>query len=122
MEADIKTWLYHILNAIGEINSFTESINDDFANYLNDTKTRRAVEWDLSIIGEAMNRIAKRDPSIRLTDLRLIIAARNKIIHGYEEVSDRLIWTIVHEDLPLLRNEIQELLEGEPPIFTAPRP
>lgn len=121
MEADIKTWLFHILTAIEEINSFVDSINDDLATYLSDTKTRRAVERDLSIIGEAMNRIVKKDGSIKLTDIRLIIATRNKIIHGYEEVSDRLIWTIVHEDLRVLKEEIQLLLNEEKLPPTAPR-
>lgn len=71
------------------------------------------MERDLRIIGEAMNRIVEKDPSVKLADIRLIIATRNKIIHGYETISDRIIWAIIHDDLPVLKKEIESLLRKE---------
>ena len=103
MHTDIKTWLYDILNVIDEIKLFTESVAEDFLLYEKDLKTRRAVERNLSIIGEAMNRILKKEPAIELTDIRLIIATRNRIIHGYETISNLVIWEIVQNDLPVLK-------------------
>lgn len=98
------------MTAKEEINSFVESVSNDFIIYEKDVKTRRAVERDLAIIGEAMNRIVKKDPAIQVTDIRLIIATRNKNIHSYEAVSDRVVWEIVQDDLPLLRGEVPTLL------------
>jgi uncharacterized protein with HEPN domain len=89
MDNEIKTWLYDILTVIGEIESFVESINRDFSIYQKDLKTRRAIERDFTIIGEAMNRIAKKDSSSQLTDLRKIIDTRHRIIHGYEKVQTK---------------------------------
>jgi uncharacterized protein with HEPN domain len=110
MHPDIRTWLYDILNVIDEIKLFTESVAEDFTLYEKDLKTRRAVERSLSIIGEAMNRISKKDPAIELTDIRLIIATRNRIIHGYETISNGVIWQIIQDDLPVLRKEVEALM------------
>ena len=41
-----------------------------------------------------------------------IIDTRNRIIHGYDSVSDDIIWTIIHESIPELKKEL-ELLLGE---------
>jgi uncharacterized protein with HEPN domain len=64
----------------------------------------------LEIIGEAANRIYKIDPSIDLPDIRKIIETRNRIIHGYDNVSAEIIWSIVERDLPLLRVNVIKLL------------
>ena len=83
MLPEIKTWLYAILNAIHEIENFAPK---GFIEYRNELKTRRAIERNIEIIGEAVNRIVKRDSSIKLTDALNIIDTRNRIIHGYETV------------------------------------
>lgn len=57
MDINIKTWLYDILNAINEIESFFIDTPKDFFIYQRDVKTKRAVERNVEIIGEAMNRI-----------------------------------------------------------------
>lgn len=57
MHIEIKAWLYDILNAIHEIDGFFIDTAKEFAAYQNDTRTRRAVERNIEIIGEAMNRI-----------------------------------------------------------------
>jgi uncharacterized protein with HEPN domain len=110
MHIDIKTWLYDILNAINEIESFFADTPKDFIVYRNDLKTKRAVERNVEIIGEAMNRILNRDADIDLSNSRKIVDTRNRIIHGYDSVSDDLIWGIVIKHLPLLKTEVQNLL------------
>ena len=77
-----------MLNAIHEIEDFS---TDDFIQYQQDVKTRRAVERNIEIIGEAVNRIMKKDNAIQLTDAVKIIDTRNRIIHGYDTVSDETI-------------------------------
>lgn len=41
---------------------------------------RRAVEREIEIIGEAMNRIEKLDPTINISSKRQIISMRNRVI------------------------------------------
>lgn len=62
------------------------------------------------IIGEALNRILKSDETIIITNSRKIVDTRNRIIHGYDTVSDEVIWGIVIKHLPLLQSEIENLL------------
>jgi uncharacterized protein with HEPN domain len=59
-----------------------------------------------------MNRILYLDNSIHLTNSRKIVDTRNRIIHGYDTVSDDIIWGIVIKQLPLLKSEIENLLAG----------
>lgn len=110
MDIEIKTWLYDILNAVNEIDSFFSDRLKDFSSYQNDLRTRRAVERNIEIVGEAINRILTRDSSINLSNARKIVDTRNRIIHGYDTVSDDIIWGIVINHLPILRTEIEKLL------------
>ncbi len=58
-----------------------------------------------------MNRVLKKDASFEITNSRKLVDVRNRIIHGYDSVSDDIIWSIVIRHLPLLQKEIVELLE-----------
>ena len=64
MDNEIKTWLFDILNAIMEIDTFFSGQPKVFDYFKNDLKTKRAVERNLEIIGEALSRIIKKDSSI----------------------------------------------------------
>ena len=59
-----------------------------------------------------MSRILKRDDTVELTNARKIIETRNRIIHGYDTVSDEIIWSIVINHLPLLKQEVEQLLDA----------
>jgi uncharacterized protein with HEPN domain len=71
MELKIKTWLSDIHTAIDEIESFLPEKND-FFSFKNDLKTRKAVERNIEIIGEAVNRIGKQDQSIQINNAKRI--------------------------------------------------
>lgn len=111
MDNDIKTWLYDILQSISEIDSYYDNKPRIFEEYVSDTKTKRAIERDLEIIGEAANRILKKDKDFKLENVEKIIGTRNRIIHGYDKISDDLIWSIVINHLPKLKTEVTRLLD-----------
>lgn len=113
MNNDIKTWFYDILNAIMEIESFFQDIPKEFSTYQADIRTKRAVERNVEIIGEAMNRVLKMDDSILISNSRKIVDLRNRIIHGYDSVSDEIVWAVVIKHLPTLQTEIELLLTQE---------
>ena len=112
MDNDIKTWLFDILSSINEIESYFVEIPKMFEIYQNDLKSKRAVERNIEIIGEAMSRILKQDSEIEISNSRKIVDVRNRIIHGYDSVSDDVIWGIVIKNLPVLQKEV-EILLGE---------
>jgi len=112
MDNEIKTWLFDIHQAINEIEGYFVEKPMKFQNYLTDTKTKRAVERDLEIIGEAFNRILKKDKTITFENIHNIIGTRNRIIHGYDSISDDLIWSIVINHIPKLKAEVEEKLKA----------
>jgi len=111
MDNDIKTWLYDILQSINEIDSYYDTKPRIFEEYVSDIKTKRAIERNLELIGEAANRILKKDKDFKLDNAEKIIGARNRIIHGYDKISDDLIWSIVINHLPKLKNQVTRLLD-----------
>ena len=110
MDRNVKTWLYDVLSSINEIESYFVTSPRSFELFQNDLKTKRAVERNIEIIGEAMSRILKQDSSIEISDSRKIVYVRNRIIHGYDSVSDEVIWGIVIKNLPVLQKEVETLL------------
>ena len=111
MDENINKHLHDILDAIYEIESFFGEKPKYFNEFCNDLCLRRAVERDIEIIGEAMNRILKEDRNIAITNSRKIVDARNYIIHGYDSLSADILWSIVINHLPKLKEEAQTLLE-----------
>ena len=110
MDNEIKAWLYDILNAIMEIDSFFTDIPKEFSTYKDDLRTRRAIERNIEIIGEALSRIITKDEAIKISNARKIVDTRNRIIHGYDSVSDEIIWGIVINHIPILQTEVKDLL------------
>jgi uncharacterized protein with HEPN domain len=110
MENDMKSLLFDILNAIMEIESYFLETPFEYSNYVSDKKTKRAVERNIEIIGEAMSRILKKNENLIITNSRKLVDTRNRIIHGYDTVSDDVIWGIVVKHLPILQKEIENLL------------
>jgi uncharacterized protein with HEPN domain len=111
MDEKVKLWLYDMLKAIEEIEAFFELGERKFENYLADIKTKRAIERNLEIIGEAASRGLKIDPDIQISHVKQIIGTRNRIIHGYDSVSDEMVWSIVINHLPKLKKELEQLLK-----------
>ena len=111
MSERILKCLYDIQLAITEIDSFMEMIPDDFVEYSKRPVIKRAVERNLEIIGEAVNRIIKEDPNFPIENAQRIVGLRNQIIHGYDTVSDENIWAILHNHLPKLRTEVNSLIK-----------
>lgn len=110
MEIEIRAWLKDIEQAINEIKQFVPEPRN-FKTFQNDLKTKRAVERNIEIIGEAVNRIMKANPLIQINHARKIIDTRNRIIHGYDAVSEEILWGIINRSLPELEHEIAALLE-----------
>ena len=104
-----KKYLFDILLSIDAIEEFL--IDFDFFQYQNDLKTKSAVERQLGIIGEAVNKFTKEAPEISLKHAREIVNFRNRIIHAYDSIDDCIIWAIRINHLPVLKKEVEELLK-----------
>ena len=111
MDEFIKKHLEDILIAIEEIDIFFETLPKRYDIFVNSLLLRRGVERNIEIIGEAMNRILKADNTASITNARKIVDTRNFVIHGYDTLTADILWSIVVNHLPLLKNEIEELLK-----------
>ena len=111
MNINIQSCLLDIQQSIEEIFEFLGD-RRDFIAYQKDIKTKKAVERNLEIIGEAVSRILKIDDNFPLENSKNIIGTRNRIIHSYDNISDEVIWTIVSRELPKLKLEVDKLIEG----------
>jgi uncharacterized protein with HEPN domain len=111
MSEKVLKCLYDIKLAIDEIDSFFTARSKRFDDYSSDILLKRAIERNLEIIGEAMNRILKEDPLFPIVNAKRIVGLRNQIIHGYDSVSDENIWGIVINHLPKLKDEVNNLIK-----------
>ena len=110
MDEKLLKYLYDVLGAVEEINSYFEGKPKLFEVFNKDLMLRRAVERNVEIMGEAMNRVLKEVPDIPITNARKIVDTRNYIIHGYDSLSSDILWSIVINHLPLLHQELKALL------------
>ena len=102
--------LQDALDAADAVRSFVAGRSlEDFRS---DLMLRSAVERQFEILGEAIKRLGQLAPSF--TDLidsyRRIIAFRNIIAHGYDILDPAVVWGVIEEDLPRLREQVQTLL------------
>lgn len=113
MDERILKWLFDVQISIDEINEFFKNEEKDFFKYRNNIMLKRAVERNLEIIGEAMNRIINRDASYseKITNAKAIIGLRNHVIHAYDNISDENIWSILINHLPKLKIEVDNLIQ-----------
>ena len=113
MRLEAKKYLFDIRSAADRLAEFLAG--KTFADYQRDAMLRAAVERQFEIIGEAISQLARFDEELaaRITNFRRIVAFRNILIHGYADVDDGLVWDVVETNLPLLRQEVERLIDEE---------
>jgi uncharacterized protein with HEPN domain len=113
MEDDLLKHLYDIKEAAAAILRFVRG--KAFADYERDELLRSGVERKFEIIGEALNRLSKDDPTVldKIREHRKIVSFRNILAHGYDSIDNRIVWGIIGEDLGKLREDVEHLLAEE---------
>jgi len=112
MQHSIEMYLLDISNAIDSIHEYLGE-ERNFKTYESNKLLRRAVEREIEIIGEAVNRILKVDPQVTISNGRRIVNLRNWVIHSYDNVDNVIIWGIIDKDLPLLKEQVSDLLKNK---------
>jgi len=107
---EILTFLQDILDAIADVESFFVDYPMRFDVFEKDYLRRSAVERKAEIMGEAMNRIKKTDPTIEIPNARDIIDTRNRIIHAYDNVRPEFLWGLVVRHIPELKKDVERIL------------
>lgn len=107
-----------ILDALEDTVEHIEYILEDidgvtWSFFQEDRRTQQLVMYNIMIIGEAANRISKKDKSVlqEFQDLSLSVPTRNALIHGYDVVDETVIWHIASELVSPLRDQILDYID-----------
>ena len=107
-----KKYLSDILEAIRKIEFFIQD-TPTFELYVQDIKTQSAVERQLSIIGEAVNKFNKLSPDTILENARQIVGFRNRLIHVYDNMDNTIVWAILIRHIPSMKEEALKKLKAD---------
>ena len=99
MNDETRKWLFDIIASIDSIDNYIGN-RKIFEEYEKNKILRRAVEREIQIIGEAVSRILRFDPDVKINNAFQIMATRNRIVHAYDAVNNSIIWGMVVNHLP----------------------
>lgn len=110
MQRDARAYLHDIVQAAERVQRFIGK--RAFENYAADELIRAGVERQFEIIGEALNHLGQHHSALlkEIREHKKIIGFRNVLIHGYAEIDDAVVWSIIVEKLPNLLEDVQNLL------------
>jgi uncharacterized protein with HEPN domain len=102
-------YLRDIEDAIGRILDYTAGLT--WVEYLQDYKTQDAVVHNLEVIGEATkslsDEIRSQYPNIPWRDMT---GTRDRLTHHYFGINQEIVWQIVEQNMPSLRNQIEHIV------------
>ena len=106
-----KIRLQHILDAIDEIHNYL--IAADLSVFLDNSMMRFACIKQMEIIGEASNHLSTELKSKFLNiEWAQIGGMRNVFAHEYFGIDSSLVWDIIKNDIPELREKIEHILKS----------
>ncbi len=113
MKDEVLAHLHDIVQAGNAVKKFVDGRSID--DYTSDEQLRSAVERKCEIMGEALNRIHRDEPTLlqHIRDHRDIISFRNILIHGYDTIDDLIVWGVIEEGLDNLIKDAETLLHTE---------
>ncbi|MEZ4711934.1 MAG: HepT-like ribonuclease domain-containing protein [Caldilineaceae bacterium] len=110
MKRELKKLLFDIQEAGLAVKRFIHGKSQ--SDYEASDLLRSAVERKFEIIGEALNRMRQIDEESveQISEYRKIIGFRNILAHGYDAISDEIVWEICGASLDMLLNDVEQLL------------
>jgi len=107
----LREWRFYLDDMIGfaeKVIAYTDGL--DQVGFITRRLNYDATERNLELIGEAATHIPERVRGAN-PDLpwRLIIATRNRLIHGYLGIDNDTLWSIIQSDIPALLPKLRQL-------------
>jgi uncharacterized protein with HEPN domain len=107
-----RTWRFYIVDMIGfaeRVLAYTQDM--DQRKFSASQINRDATLRNLELIGEAASHVPQdiRDAHPEVS-WRLIIATRNRLIHGYLGIDDDTVWSIVRDEVPPLIVALRQII------------
>jgi uncharacterized protein with HEPN domain len=105
MKQNDSVYLAHILDAINQIETYTADLS--YKQFSQTRLVQDGVVRQLEIIGEASRNLSDdfRDQYPELPWSQ-IVSLRNRLIHAYFDINLGIVWEIVQNDIPPLKQSI----------------
>ena len=111
-EARDAAYLWDMLDAARNAIEFTRGKTLD--DFVEDRMLQYAVERAVEIVGEAANRISstfhQAHPEV---PWRKIVGQRNVLAHEYGDIDPSMMWDLARKHLPVLVQQIEELIPSD---------
>lgn len=112
MSSSETDYLRHMLDEVRYLQE--QAANLDAAAFQTDPTLRRAFVRSLEIIGEAAKHVSEpfrsRYPAVQW---RAMAGMRDRVIHDYLGVDYGIVWDVVRNKVPALREELERILAAE---------
>ena len=110
MDDRTKAWLFEILKAIHEINSYFNENQKTLAHLSTNIAVKRAVERNLETLGDSLAKLISYMPGLKISNAERIIDTCRRIKQGNDTVSDYILWDVISHYLPTLYEEIHLMI------------
>ena len=102
--------LVDVLDSVQLIEGYLEGLTVD--GFLANPMTIDAVQHRFVLTQEALSRVERDSPELfaRIGDTHQIRGFRNRLVHEYEEIDPATVFRIAESSLPILRDEVQQLV------------
>lgn len=106
-----REWRFYLEDMIGfteKVIAYTQTLDQD--SFVSSGLNYDATLRNLELIGEAATHIPEdvREANPRIP-WRLVIATRNRLIHGYLGIDNDTLWSIICDDIPSLLANLQAI-------------
>ena len=110
MSRDYRLYLEDIIESSDKVQRYIKGL--EYEKFASDEMVMDAVVRNLEVIGEAAKNIPpavkKKHPEI---EWKKVVGLRDIIAHGYFGVNTRIIWDIVINKVPEVKNSAKKILK-----------
>jgi len=111
-ERIVSHFLDDIIEAIDAVERFVGQM--DLEQFQNDEKTKRAIEREFEIIGEAVKRLPETiTTNYPTTPWKAIAGMRDLLIHHYWNTEIDIIWKTIEDSLPTFKKTMLKIIEEQ---------
>lgn len=101
--------LLHMMEAILNLEEFTAGVS--LEDYSSNKILKFAIIKNLEIVGEAAYMVSPEFKKLHLeVEWEVVVKMRHVLVHGYYQIRDEIVWSVIEDDLQPLKYQIEAIL------------